>query len=316
MKFAGRALIITGPTASGKTAISEKIAESLSVEIINADLGQFYSTLSIGTAKPDLKTYKFSTHLFNILSDTTDLNAFEYRKKAEEACNLIWQRDRLPVIVGGSLFYIKSLFFPPHEFDTKIIKKHDYSPDSNLWQMLNEIDPARAAELNPNDIYRIQRALDIWHSTKIKPSQFKPEFKPLFNNSLIVFVCPDREVLRKRIEQRTAQMIKKDGWIEEVRPLVGTGWEDFFKFKGLIGYTELAEWIKAGENINTLPATINRIQELTCQYSKRQITFWKSFERQLGDHQSFVQIINIDSPDDLNLKNLQLLIEPLRPKMV
>lgn len=308
MKVTDYALIITGPTASGKTALSEKITQELPVEIVNADLGQFYTALSIGTAKPNLKKYKIPTHLFNIIDSINDLNSFQYRKQVDQACRLTWQNKNLPLIVGGSLFYIKSLFLPPHEFDFNKIKKHDYSEKTDLWQELNSIDPARAEELYPNDIYRIQRALDIWHSTGIQPSLFKPEFKPLFNKSIIVFVCPNRETLRKRIEFRTIQMIKNEGWIEEVRPLVGTEWEDFFKRKGLIGYTELVEWIKCGENINVLSLTIKRIQELTCQYAKRQITFWNSFARQLSNFKALVQIINVDSSDE---KQERALVEQL-----
>jgi tRNA dimethylallyltransferase len=308
LKVTDYALIITGPTASGKTALSEKITQELPVEIVNADLGQFYTALSIGTAKPDLKKYKIPTHLFNIIDSINDLNSFQYRKQVDQACRLTWQNKNLPLIVGGSLFYIKSIFLPPHEFDLNKIKKHDYSEKTDLWQELNSIDPARAEELYPNDIYRIQRALDIWHSTGIHPSQFKPEFKPLFNKSIIIFVCPNRETLRKRIEFRTIQMIKNEGWIEEVRPLVGTEWEDFFKRKGLIGYTELVEWIKCGENINALPLTIKRIQELTCQYAKRQITFWNSFARQLSNFSNSIQIINVDSSDE---KQERALVEQL-----
>lgn len=300
----GKALIITGPTASGKTSLSEDLANRLDIDIVNSDMGQFYKQLSVGTAKPDFTLYKNQPHLFNVIDGPLDVNVVEFRKMVESAVENIWARRHLPLLVGGSLFYIKSLFFPPSDL-SKVVCKQIYSEDSDLWALLNSIDSDRARELNPNDIYRIKRALDIWYSTQKKPSQFKPQFAPLFKKTIIIFTCPPREILRERIIFRTKQMIEQGGWIDEVRPLVGTEWETFFKLKGLIGYTEVIEWIKAGEKESDLSSTIQKIQDLTCQYAKRQITFWQSFKKQIQPFNDLIDIIEISNceADAMHLVN-------------
>ena len=144
-------LIIAGPTASGKTALSEKIANSFACEIINADVGQFYKPLSIGTAKPDWENQQVRHNLFDIIDEPEDLSVFKYRKLVLDKANQIWEQGKLPIVVGGSLFYLKSLFFPPQELEREQesnkknkIKKED----DNLWEVLNKIDPERAKKIH------------------------------------------------------------------------------------------------------------------------------------------------------------------------
>jgi tRNA dimethylallyltransferase len=283
-----KTLIITGPTASGKTQLSELIAEQYPCEIINADVGQFYTPLSVGTAKPDLDKAPYKHHLFNILDKPEDLSVSKYRNLVIDCIRDITKRGKIPIIVGGSLFYIKSLFFPPTPFE---LQKTSPSTEINLekldkhelWKLLQKIDPERAEQLHPNDTYRINRALKIWLQTGQKPSTLKPEFKAEFN-ALIVYIQPNPEELKKRIKQRTIKMIN-DGWIQEVEQIMETNWEPFLMSKGIIGYPEILNWIKTGKNKNQLPELIEKIQTQTLQYAKRQRIFWKKFEQEavIGD---------------------------------
>jgi tRNA dimethylallyltransferase len=275
-----KTLIITGPTASGKTQLSELIAEQYPCEIINADVGQFYTPLSIGTAKPALAS---KHHLFNILDKPQDLSVTKYRNLVIDSIGDITKQGKIPIIVGGSLFYIKSLFFPPQEF-----KKNITNPEADLeklnkhelWNLLQKIDSERAKQLHPNDTYRVNRALEIWLQTGQKPSIYKPKFKAEFD-ALIVYIQPDPEELTKKIKQRTIQMIEKEGLVQETEQLVGTDWEPFLMSKGIIGYPEIFNWIRAGKSKNELSQLIEKIQTQTLQYAKRQRIFWKKFEEQI-----------------------------------
>ncbi len=302
-------LIITGPTASGKTALSELLVQSFPSEVINADVGQFYTPLSIGTAKPDVTSLAYTVHGFDLINEPRDLSVVAYRDLVVDLVELVVQQGKVPIVVGGSLFYIKSLFFPPHELvgnegcrmvryasptrpecDTELREMEriegsglafttiDRSKQS-LWNQLYAIDPVRAAELHPHDEYRIKRALAIWEKTGVKPSAYKPIFQPAFR-AMIVFVSPDRMVLHENIKKRLHIMMQQ-GWIEETEKIIGTAWEPFLQKKGLIGYPELIDWIKQGKQPGSFDRVVNVIQAETIAYAKRQVTFWKSFVKQL-----------------------------------
>ncbi len=304
-------LIISGPTASGKTSLSEKIAEHCSGEIINSDVGQFYKPLSVGTAKPDWENNKIPHHLFDIIDTPKDLTVFEYKKLVLQKANEIWNKGKLPIIVGGSLFYIKSLYFPASIGSAGSDKKNieeDLCLDDKLWDKLNRIDPKRAGMLHPNDIYRIKRALYIWETTGIKPSEHKPPFSPEFN-SVFIFINLDRTFLYKRIDQRTVEMIKKEGWIDEAKKFLKTKWESFIIKKGLIGYSDIFDWINKTENKSELTDTISNIQQKTRQYAKKQFSFWRSFKKQLieeSQKKSYpsCNVIEINSLENKNINNL------------
>lgn len=289
MKYA---VIISGPTASGKTSLSLELTKELSKQtglksqVINADIGQFYTTLQVGTAKPDWQNMPIQHHLFDVLDKPEDLNVIKYRSMVIDKINKIWKQGELPIIVGGSLFYIRSLFFPPTtggfnpldgpDTSTELTNRPDKTTD--LWEQLNQIDPERAQSIHPNDRYRIERALSIWETTGKKPSSLGPSFEPPFH-SRIIFIDLPRELLFDRINRRTKQMLLR-GWLEEVEKLKGTEWEPFLKRKKLIGYPEIFDWIDKSKPAG-IEELVELIQQKTRQYAKRQITFWKKFHNLL-----------------------------------
>jgi tRNA dimethylallyltransferase len=298
-------VIIVGPTASGKTALAEhiaglpatslaeaikkrrRVALATAGEIINADIGQFYTPLSVGTAKTAWRNKPFKCHLFDIIDKPEMLDVRRYRDMVRVTVDDCLKRNKLPIIVGGSLFYIQSLFFSPREQEiqesTTVI---DFETDTDtLWHMLNTIDPERAQALHPNDRYRIVRALKIWQTTHEKPSLRKPQYEaPFAIQTRIIALEPPREELAERIQQRTTHMLYQEGWIEEVEKLLDTPWESFVQQRGFIGYTELFAWIRAGKNRDELPTMITAITTKTLQYAKRQITFWHKLQRLLTPH--------------------------------
>jgi tRNA dimethylallyltransferase len=200
----------------------------------------------------------------------------------------LWEKNKIPLVVGGSGFYIKSLFFPPRtdvaqdkksEIVQQALPVEPGPRETDLWEQLNLIDPERAAQLHPNDHYRLERALALWHETSIKPSALAPVYSPVASTVLIVHLTRDRDELYQRIDQRVEDMMEQ-GWIEEAKNLIDTDWVSFIQNKKIIGYNELVDYIKAGTVSTQAYATmIARIQQRTRQYAKRQETFWRGFVR-------------------------------------
>jgi tRNA dimethylallyltransferase len=282
-------LMILGPTASGKTALSYSIAQELSSEIINVDVGQFYKSLSIGTAKPDLTDSPCPLHLFDVLDEPEDLTVSRYRELVIEQVHAIHGRAHQAILVGGSLFYIKSLFFPPAKSivlpttPAKEYKQYDeHASTQELWKILCSIDPDRAQAIHPHDVYRIKRALDIWYTTGQKPSTFVPQFTSPFTTHIVYLSWP-RELLRERINMRMRQMFD-EGWIEEAEQLINTPWESFLCRKGLIGYSEIFAWLRNGKQSHEKEKLIETIYYETIHYAKRQETFAKSLFGSLERH--------------------------------
>lgn len=283
-------LILCGPTGVGKTELSCKIGERYPIEIINCDIGQFYEPLSIGTAKPAWKHHHIKHHLFDIVKSPEHISVTDYRKHVEDIIREIWARGALPVVVGGSMFYIKSLFFPPLSAQLSVqAKEYDHTLDTTLhsshelWEKLHILDPARALSLHKNDRYRIERALYIWNSCGVAPTTLKPIFNPIADFHL-TFMFRNREELYAHINQRTEVMLRQ-GWIDEVIAL-SHEWQTFITTKKIIGYPEISAYIQQHGNTALEQGKhdgllLRSIQQSTRHYAKRQITFWRSLQRML-----------------------------------
>lgn len=303
-----RCVIISGPTAVGKSSFAHRVATAIGGEIINADMGQFYVPLTIGTAKPNWQKESIGHHLFDILDTPVSFSVTAFRKKTVETVTAIWQRNCVPIIVGGSSYYIAALFFPPLK-QVVPIKKYDYPKNQNLWERLRAIDPERAKEIDSSDTYRLQRALDIWQSTGIRPSMFKPKYDPICPNFIFIWLERDRGDLYDRINNRVCQMVDA-GWVEEACCLVDTGWESFLKQKKIIGYPEVISYCK---NIIDKETLIQVIQQKTRNYAKRQNTFWRMLYKKLQKYSTntnaIIAVINLTNETiDRYIKQLQSLI--------
>lgn len=288
-----RLLFIVGPTASGKTALSFEVATKQPSEIINADIRQIFTPLSIGVAKPDQKGASIPLHLFDLYDAPTEISAVAFRRLVVAKVQEVFARGNRPIIVGGSMFYLKSLFFPPKEHDTiaKPSVEREQIPPTERWCRLKEIDPVRAQELHPNDQYRINRALDIYFQHGIPPSACKPIYDPIALPATIMALNPPRELLRHRISHRLDATLVP--WIEEVEGLIDTLWESFWTTTGIIGYPEVAAYIRRGKRPEELPALRQDIFNQTCAYAKRQTCFWRSFYEALMPH--IGEQLNVDN---------------------
>ncbi|HZW61894.1 MAG TPA: tRNA (adenosine(37)-N6)-dimethylallyltransferase MiaA [Candidatus Babeliales bacterium] len=307
MVYKNQIIFIYGPTGVGKSALAEQLASSIPAEIVNMDLGQFYTPLTIGTAKPAWKQSPIPHHLFDILQAPRNFSVVEYRDLLLQTMREIWAREKYPIVVGGSAFYLKSLLFPP---EAPTIVGHDLSfvLEENPWQQLYSIDPIRAEAIGKHDLYRIKRALDIWYKTGKKPSEYNQVYNPPAP-FLLLYVTRDRQELYGRINERVKDMIEQ-GWLEEVKTLLATDWEPFLYEKKLIGYNELLEYL-AGKSPVGFEQCLEIIAQRTRHYAKRQNTFWNMLHNQLQqefsktDSESNSQVLNLTLLDlDLYIKRL------------
>lgn len=277
-------LLIHGPTGVGKTETILSIGKELPIEIINCDVGQLYEPLSIGTAKPDWKNEPIPHHFFDVVSTPVNFSVMEYREQVTKLIDEINARGNIPVLVGGSLFYGKSLFFPPSSHSSNI------EPSEGTWDQLYKIDKDRAEKIHSNDVYRIQQALAIIQSTGQKASLYKPIYDPISVDCLVVYLHKNRSVLYDSINKRTEIMMQQ-GWIQEAEHLKNTDWEVFLKKKKLIGYPEIYDYLEDKISRDIL---ISTIQKKTRNYAKRQETFWRMFKKNLEPYISSDTIIECD----------------------
>ncbi len=331
-------IIIAGPTGVGKTELSLKLAAQFkNPAIVNADLGQLYTPLTIGTAKPDWRNEPVPHYLFDILDQPENFTAFEYRRlvsklfkklklqvanspenSSPDSCTK--ELKATPILVGGSGFYLQALFFEspldkisPQASDNSgvIYDNNSRLENLKLWEKLNLIDPVRAQAIDPQDSYRVQRALEIWQRYKILPSQAKPIFAPIIpkiEKIKLIVLTRDLPELYARIDQRVLEMLDA-GWLTEVQGLVGTPWEKFLLTKRLIGYDDLLTSLKsAGDLENLAASTVQLIQKRSRNYAKRQIAFFKMLTRQLTENsagQIEIEWLNLTATDvDLYIKRL------------
>ena len=266
---------IYGPTASGKTDFAEKLAAHIPSEIINMDSAQIYTPLTIGTAKPDWERSPIVQHLFDLFNKPEHLTVHRYRMLVREKIDQIHARNKLPILVGGSGFYLKSLLFKLAS-DTVDVGAVPDIPEDELWQKLHGIDSERAQQIHPHDHYRLKRALEIWYVTGKKPSLYKPIYDPIAP-FILVHVTRDRKVLYNRINKRVVEMVKS-GWIDEVRQILGTVWEPFVQEKRIIGYAELIGYLKHAYD---LKQAIDLIAQRTRNYAKRQETYWRMLKKEV-----------------------------------
>lgn len=269
-------IFVYGPTAVGKTDFADTLAAQVGGEIINMDSAQSYVPLTIGTAKPDWNNAPVLHHLFDTISTPEHSSVTEYRKQALEAIKKIRKKGKVPIFVGGSGFYLMSLFYPP---------TGDQPPASDskgTWEELYAIDPQRAQEVHKNDQYRIDRALAIWRETGIKPSEYVPAFDPP-GNALILFLTRNTSELKERIYQRTNQMLDH-GFVQEVEGL-DVAWRDFLRKKNIIGYGEVLDYLESDQTQADFDTMKETIFYKTCQYAKRQRTFWRMLEKKLAQEE-------------------------------
>lgn len=306
-------LIVTGATGIGKTDFVSKLAAAFPAEIINADIGQMYTPLTIGTAKPDWRNESVRHHLFDIIDEPIDFTIVQFRARVVSLIQEIWNRGNTPIIVGGSTLYIKSLFYAAANLVEINLENNLFKPvekkTNELWENLNKIDPRRASQLHPNDHYRLHRAIEIWNKTGVLPSQCTPKYEPVASKMTLLILDRPKVELYEKIDQRVNVMMQM-GWLAEIANLT-SNWHDFLRRKKIIGYEILLDCV--ADPIN-LPAKIavQKIQQRVRNYAKRQQTFWRGLCKDLMQNPSMCQnVFEIN----LTLLDLDLYIKQLLIKL-
>ncbi len=275
-------LIICGATATGKTKLAIDCAKKLNTEIISADSQLIYKNLNIGTAKPTNKEMDgIVHHLIDIVEPTQNFSVSDYNRFAEPIVKELLSKGKIPVVCGGTGFYINSLLYNfsygNAEADLTIREKYDSILQEKgkeyLYDCLLSVDPETAKRLHVNDTKRVIRALEIYEVSGRKKSEIVDKAIPKYNYTAVSIDYP-REVLYERINRRVDEMFA-NGLVEEVANLIKDGITCENQCMQAIGYKEVLECLKNGDNDST---TRDIIKQNTRHYAKRQITFFKKLE--------------------------------------
>ncbi|MGM0601685.1 MAG: tRNA (adenosine(37)-N6)-dimethylallyltransferase MiaA [Bacillota bacterium] len=279
-------LIITGATAAGKTNLSIELAKNINGEIISADSMQIYKDMNIGTAKAGIELRnEIPHHLIDIITPDMEYSVSLFQEDADKAINEIRSRNKTPIIVGGTVLYIKALLegfmLPDIEPDYEL-RKHLNSlakteGTQQVHNILKEKDPALADKLHPNDLRRVIRGIEIFEQTGKTKTYYKKmqKKKPPRYSAVKFAVKRDRKNLYKRINQRVDIMLDR-GLIGEVENLLNK--YDLSKTaKQALGYKEIIEYLN--KEIS-LEEAVNTIKKRTRHFAKRQLT-WLRKEKNL-----------------------------------
>lgn len=272
-------LVITGPTAVGKTRMGVLLAERFGGEIISADSMQIYKGMSIGTAAPTEEEMRgVAHHLIGCIPAFENYSVSRYVADASLAADDILSRGLLPIIVGGTGLYIDSLIsgtgFVPSDtaLRRRLSDEYDSSGGAAMLEKLAEADAESAAKLHPNDKKRIVRALEVYTLTGQTKSEFDRETKlraPRYNACRIALSYADRADLYARIDARVDDMMRR-GLVCEVRRLLEQGVPRSATAMQAIGYKEIAAALDSGLSPEI---AVGAIKQASRRYAKRQLTW-------------------------------------------
>ena len=276
-----KVIVICGPTASGKTALSIELAKQINGEIVSADSMQIYKDMNIGTAKPTKEEMQGINHyLIDFVSPDERYSVADYKQDAKKAIREIIKKGKVPIIVGGTGLYVDSLIYeieyPNIEFNEKYREKLEKEVEEKgleeLYEKAQKIDGEAIQKISKNDKKRILRILEIYHATgKNKTEQERESRKKEVEFDYKVYALKwDREKLYERINERIDIMLEK-GLIDEVKR-VYTKYNKFPTAMQGLGYKEVVEYL---ENKTTKEEMIEKIKQETRRYAKRQMTWFR-----------------------------------------
>jgi len=272
-------IAIVGPTAVGKSELALHLAQYFPLEIISADSRQVYRYMDIGTNKPSLaERAAVPHHVIDVVEPDEDFSLAMYHQLAIEALKAIQQKDKLPLLVGGSGLYVWSLVegwkipqVPPDpKLRRKLEARAEQKDSQSLHRELQDIDPIAAAKINPNNIRRIIRALEIYHATGQPPSQLQRKEAPGFP-ILFIGLTRERSELYRKIDWRVDKMIQS-GLVEEVEQLLKKGYSPSLSSMAGIGYKQIGQFLR-GEM--TLPEAIDKIKYETHRLARHQYAWFR-----------------------------------------
>ena len=278
-----KVLVICGATASGKTRLAVDCALKLNGEVVSADSQLVYKGLNVGTAKPTAEEMRgVKHHMIDVVGPTEAFNVGDYAEKALPIVENLHSQGKLPIICGGTGFYINSLLFDlgygNTPADNKIREKYSQILEEQgkeaLYNILKGVDAESAEVLHVNDTKRVIRALEIYELTGKKKSEQNDGLKERYDYTAIAIDYP-REELYDRINMRVDEMFNA-GLVEEVQNLLSHGIDENYQCMQAIGYKEVVQCLKNGDLRSTMS---DIIKQNTRHYAKRQLTFFKKLPK-------------------------------------
>ncbi len=277
-----RVIAVGGPTASGKTALSVGLAKAFGGEIINADSMQIYKNLDVGTAKPSIEERQGVPHyLLDFLPPETPYSVADFTAAADPLIQEITARGKLPLVVGGTGLYITSLLngmaFTPEKTDpairARLQERAEAEGGAALYAELQSIDPDYAAQVHPNNLPRVIRALELYAATGRRMSEERVNARPAeppYRSLCLCLTCRDRAVLYDRIERRVNLMVE-NGVLAEAKQVYDH--RDTYRTAAqAIGYKEFFPYF---EGTGSLDECTARLKQATRNYAKRQLTWFR-----------------------------------------
>jgi tRNA dimethylallyltransferase len=285
-------LIIAGPTGSGKSYLAMELAQKLKTDIISADSRQIYRDFDIGTAKPPVEEQKLVRHhLIDIRPPTENFTVAEYAGLVKPLIEQIHSSGKLPLLVGGTGLYIKSLIEgfsipevkPLPELRRKLNEEAEQYGNNVLYERARSIDPTAMEKIHENDLIRIIRVLEVFESTGQQFSSLKKRSPELIYNLIYIGLDMDREKLYERIGRRVEKMIE-DGLVDEVKSLMDNYGSDLNLLQ-TINYREIRDFILEKSSLDEAKELMKKD---TRNFAKRQLTWfrndqyirWEKFENE------------------------------------
>lgn len=279
-------LVITGPTATGKSNVAVTVSEMLGGEVISADSMLIYRHMDIGTAKPSAAERRgIPHHLIDIVNPDEEYSVALFQQQARAAIKDVLKRGKLPLLVGGTGLYVNAVI-DSYDFSSaggdrslreKLKREIETSGAESLHQRLKEVDPRTAERLHPKDSRRVARALEVYYRTgrSISSFQYKDDQKKPIYNLKMFGLTLSREVLYRRIEERVDEMIGA-GLVDEVRGLLARGYAPELPAMRGLGYKEIITHLL---NDLTLKEAVTLLKRNTRRFAKRQLTWFRKDNR-------------------------------------
>lgn len=274
------ALVLTGPTAVGKTAVALALAEKFPVEIVSADSRQVYRCMDIGTAKPSPEERARAPHHFIDICNPDEIySAGQFGREARTCVLEILRREKVPVIVGGSGLYLRALLqgfsgqLPSNrQLREKLQRRVQLEGSAALHAELMQVDPLSAQQLHPNDAHRIVRALEVFYTKNLSMRKLwqTPGASAPFPYTIFILNL-ERKALYQRIDRRVEQMIAA-GLVEECRRLLELGYSPHGNALQTVGYQEVFQFLRGEISQEEMVALVQRHSR---QYAKRQLTWFR-----------------------------------------
>ena len=278
-----KVIVIAGPTCSGKTQLGIKLAEKLRTEIISADSRQIYKQLNIGTAKPsDEELTRVKHHFINKLEPDENYNVSKFENDALSIIQKLYAKNKVPIVVGGSGLYIKSLIDgifstvdTDEDFRNDFLEKRKLFGNEFLYDELKKVDPASAKKMLPQNWKRVMRALEVFHLTGKPIGDHHQEYKRDKEIEFVQYALRwEREVLYKNIEMRVDVMLAQ-GLVDETKSLIEK-YDVKLNSLNTVGYKEILSFLKGDIS---LERAIELIKRNTRRFAKRQLTWFRADDR-------------------------------------